>query len=170
MKRWMLCLMAVLFVCQSPDAALCLDAQLIGLHLPQGTWLFDQGFMHGLPLASGAGSPRGDRPLINPKRRHKRWYGTPMGEQGHDEHHRLCRGAQPIEDRPCRVTEGFVTRLIDTPLFLPRVDTAIALASEASGRALPIGAQCGCGVHASPPDFVWKQAKRSMLDPHFCYK
>src|SRR2546429_4289495 len=34
----------------------------------------------------------------SPKRRHNRLQGTPMGEQGHDDHHGLCRGAQPIED------------------------------------------------------------------------
>src|SRR6266536_528731 len=47
------------------------------------------------------------------------------------------------------------------------MDTDIALARLASGRAVPIGAECGCGVHGGPPGFVWKQAKRSMLGPPF---
>src|SRR6516164_9211933 len=47
------------------------------------------------------------------------------------------------------------------------MDTDIALARLASGRAVPIGAECGCGVHDGPPGFVWKQAKRSMLGPPF---
>src|SRR5262249_16930583 len=52
-------------------------------------------------------------------------------------------------------------------LLLPRMDTKIALARLASGRAVPIGAECRCGVHDGPPGFVWKHAKRSMSGPPF---
>jgi hypothetical protein len=90
-----------------------------------------------------------------------------MGEQGHDEHHGPCRGAQPIQDRGFGDAEGLMTLVTDKPLFLPRMDTDIALASLASGRAVPIGAECGCGVHDGPPGFVWKHAKRSMSEPPF---
>src|SRR5215467_6101756 len=60
--------------------------------------------------------------------------------------------------------------MTDEALLLLRMDTDIALAGLASGRAMPVWAECGGGVHDSPPGFVWKQAKRSMLDPHFRYK
>src|SRR5262245_19747652 len=93
-----------------------------------------------------------------------------MGEQGHDDHDRLCRSAQPIEDGAFASAEGFVTRMTDEAPLLLRMDTNIALAGLASSRAMPVGAACGCRVHDSPPGFVWKQAKRSMLPPHFRYK
>src|SRR5439155_13777804 len=63
--------------------------------------------------------------------------------------------------------EGFVTRVTDEPLFLLRMDTDIALARLASGRTVPIGAECGCGVHDGPPGVVWKHAKRSIFGPPF---
>src|SRR5262245_10533440 len=93
-----------------------------------------------------------------------------MGEQGHDDHDRLCQSAQPIEDGAFASAEGFVTRMTDEAPLLLRMDTNIALAGLASSRAMPVGAACGCRVHDSPPGFVWKQAKRSMLPPHFRYK
>src|SRR5207249_3917950 len=55
----------------------------------------------------------------------------------------------------------------DEPLFLLRMDTDIALARLASGRTVPIGAECGCGVHDGPPGVVWKHAKRSIFGPPF---
>src|SRR5215831_467529 len=36
------------------------------------------------------------------------------------------------------------------------MDTDIAPASLASGRAVPIGAECGGGVHDAPPGSAWK--------------
>ena len=107
--------------CHPHNAALFLDAEFIGLHLPQVTWLFDQGLVHGLPLLTGTGPPRGDRPLVKRKTRHNRLQGTPMGEQGHDDDHSFCRGTQPIEDRACGGAEGFVALMTDEPLLLPRV-------------------------------------------------
>src|SRR5262249_4221051 len=148
-------------------AALFLAAELIGLHLPQVTWLLDQILVHGLTLTARAGPPRRDGALIEAKRRHDGLYGTAMGEQSHDDDHGLGRGAQPIEDRAFCGAEGFVARVADEPLLLPRMDTDVTLASLASGRAVPIGAECGCGVHDGPPGFVWKQAKRSMSGPPF---
>src|SRR5215471_11625086 len=90
-----------------------------------------------------------------------------MGKQGHDDDDDVCRGAQPIEDRAFGGAEGLVALVTDEPLLLPRMDTNIALASLASGRAVPIGAECRCGVHDGPPGFVWKHAKRSMSGPPF---
>src|SRR5215813_578780 len=154
-----------------PDnTALFLDAQLIGLHLSQVPWLFDEVFLHGLPLSPGACPPIGDCALVKPQRRYNRLHGTAMGEQGHDDHDRLGQSAQPIEDGAFASAEGFVTRMTDEALLLLRMDTDIALAGLASGGAMPVGAECGCGVHDSPPGFVWQQANRSMLDPHFRYK
>src|SRR2546423_15491657 len=47
------------------------------------------------------------------------------------------------------------------------MDTDIALARLAAGRTVPIGAECGCGVHDGPPGVVWKHAKRSIFGPPF---
>src|SRR5215471_8609932 len=74
------------------DAALFLDAELIGLHLSQVAWLLDKILVHGLALTTRAGPPIRDGTLVEPKRRHDGLHGTPMGEQGHHEHHGLCRG------------------------------------------------------------------------------
>src|SRR2546429_3214148 len=149
------------------DAALFLDAQLIGLHLPQVAWLFDQVLVHGLPLSPRAGPPRRYGALVKPKRRHNRLRRTPMGEQGHHQHHGLGRGAQPIEDGAFAGAERLVTRVADEALLLLRMDTDIALACLASGRAMLIGAECRRGVHACPPSSVGERTKRSMSGPPF---
>ena len=62
-----------------------------------------------------------------------------MGEQGHNDHHGLCRGAQPIEDRACGGAERLATLRTDEAPVLTRMDTDIALADLASGRAVPLG-------------------------------
>jgi hypothetical protein len=79
--------------CHPYDAALFLHPDLIGLHLPQVTGLFDQVLLHSLPLSPGAGPPRGDSAFIEAERRHNGLHGTAMGEQGHHEGHGLYRGA-----------------------------------------------------------------------------
>jgi hypothetical protein len=149
------------------DAALFLDAQLIGLHLPQVPWSFDQALLHRLPLATGACPPISNGALVKPKSRHDRLHRTPMSEQGHDEHHGLCRGAQAIEDRTSAGAEGFVALVTDEALLLARMDSDLAHADLAPGMAMLIGAECRRGVHDAPPGFVWKHAKRSMPGPPF---
>ena len=78
-----------------------------------------------------------------------------MGEQGDHEHHGLCRGTQPLEDSPFAGAERFVSRVADEALLFVRMDTNIALAGLASGRAVLIGAAYGCGVHDTPPGCAW---------------
>src|SRR4029450_120192 len=79
-----------------------------------------------------------------------------MANQGHDDEHSPRRGPQPIEDRPFGSAEGFVTRVADEALLLPRMDTDIALANLASGMAVRIGAECNRGVHDNSPGCAWK--------------
>src|SRR5206468_24376 len=74
-----------------------------------------------------------------------------MGEQGHDEGHGLCRGAQPIEGCAFGGAERFATHGTQEPLVLACVDTDVALTDVASGRARQIGAEYDCGVHDRPP-------------------
>jgi len=51
-----------------PDnATLFLDADLIGLHLPQVTWVLDQMLMHPLALPAQAGPPIHDGAFVEPK-------------------------------------------------------------------------------------------------------
>src|SRR6516165_8391930 len=93
-----------------------------------------------------------------------------MGEQGHDDHDRLCRSAQPIEDGAFACAEGCVTRMTDEPLLLLRMDTDIALAALASGRTVLVGAECRRGVHDAPPGCAWKTLPRDVcLDPRLLY-
>ena len=70
--------------CHPHDAALFLDAELIGLHLSQIAWLLDKILMHSLALTARSSPPSRDGTLVKPKRRHDRLHGTPVGEQGHD--------------------------------------------------------------------------------------
>src|SRR4029434_8483051 len=107
-------------------------------------------------LTPRAGPPSSDRALIKAKRRHDGLHGTSMGQQGHNDDYSLGRGAQPIEDRTFCSAEGFVTRVADEPLLLPRMDTDIALADLASGMAVLIGAECSRGVHDDSPGCAWK--------------
>ena len=58
---------------------LFLDAQLIGLHLPQVAWLFNQILVRGSALMARAGPPRRYGALVKPKSGHNRLQGTPMG-------------------------------------------------------------------------------------------
>src|SRR2546422_2803373 len=130
----------------------------------QSTGFLAQLLLPALPLSTSAGPPSRYGPLVEPQSGHNRLHGTPMGEQGHDEDHRFCRGAQPIEDRACGRAEGFVARVTDEPLLLPRMDTDIALASLASGRTVPIGAEDGCGVHEDPPPgCAWKHCQEKYV-------
>src|SRR5207237_7109094 len=118
-------------------------------------------------LSARAGPPLSNCPLVEPQGRHNRLHGTPMGEQRHDEAHRLGRGTQTVKHRAFGSAERLVALVADEPLFLLRMDTDIALASLASGRAVPLGAECSGGVHDRPPCCVWKQAKGRMLAHHF---
>ena len=79
-----------------------------------------------------------------------------MGEQSYNEHHGLCRGAQPIENWPFAGAEGFVTLMADEALLLLQMATNMALTSLASGMAVPIGAKYGRGVHDTPPGREWQ--------------
>ena len=152
------------------DAALFFHAQLIGLHLSQVAWLLDKILVHGLALTARASPPRRDGALIKPTCRHNRLHGPPMGEQGHDEHHRVGRGAQPIENGAFAGAEGLLTRVTDEPLLLLRMDTNIALADLTSGRAVPVGAECRRGVYDAPPGCAWKTLPGEVcLDPRLLY-
>src|SRR2546425_2540955 len=151
------------------DATLFLHADLIGWDLPQVTGLFDHVLLYGLPLSPGAGPPIGNRPLIKPKSRHNGLHGTPMGKQGHDEGHGLCRSAQPIKHRAFGSAERLATlRTNEAPVFL-RMDANVALADVASGRTRQIGAEYRGGVHDDSPLLVVLGSipRKSMSGPPF---
>src|SRR5438874_313544 len=153
-----------------PDnTALLLDAQLIGLHLSDVPWLLDQRLMHGLALPPRARPPIRSRAFVASKRRHKRLHGTPMGAQRHDEAHRLGRGAQAVTHRACGGAERLMALVADEPRFLLRMDADMAPASLASGRAVPIGAESGCGVHDAPPGCAWKHCHEEYVWTPVCF-
>src|SRR5215475_5146491 len=151
------------------DATLFLDPEFIGLYLAQVPGLFDQVFVHRLPLTARASPPSRDGTLVEPKRRQDRLHGTPVGEQGHDEHYRFCRGAQPVEDCTFAGTEGLVTRVADEALLLLRMDTNIALADLASRMAVRIGAEYRCGVHDAPPGYAWNHCHEKYVWTPVCF-
>src|SRR5262245_6084945 len=153
-----------------PDhTALLLDAQLVGLHLSEVSWLLDQILVHGLALPPRASPPIRYSACVESKRRHNRLHGTPMGEQRHDEAHRLGCGAQAVKHRAFGGAERLMALVADEPLFLLRMDTDIAPASLASGRAVPIGAECGCGVHDAPPGCAWKHGHEEYVWTPVCF-
>ena len=49
-----------------------------------------------------------------------------------------------------------------------RMDTDIALARLASGRAVPIGAEWGGGVHDAPPGYAWKHCHEKYVWTPVC--
>src|SRR5215831_1778518 len=49
------------------------------------------------------------------------------------------------------------------------MDTDIAPASLASGRAVPIGAECGGGVHDAPPGSAWKHCHEEYVWTPVCF-
>src|SRR4029453_3862606 len=104
--------------CHPHDAALFLDPEFIGLYLAPIAWLLDQILMHRLALTARSSPPSGDGTLVKAKCRHDRLHGTPVGKQGPPEHHRLCRGTQPIEDSPWAGAESFMTRVANEALLL----------------------------------------------------
>ena len=90
-----------------------------------------------------------------------------MGEQGHDEDHRLGRGAQPIEDSTFGGAERLATLRADEAPGLARMAANITLTDVASGWTRQVGAACGGGVHDCPPSIVGECTKRSMSGPPF---
>src|SRR5262245_44586876 len=49
------------------------------------------------------------------------------------------------------------------------MDTNIAPASLASGRAVPIRAECGCGVHDAPPGCAWNHCHEEYVWTPVCF-
>src|SRR5262245_4203499 len=76
---------------------------------------------------------------------------------------RLHRGPQAIPGGAFRSAEGLVALRAHEALVLTRVDTNIALAALASGRARQIGAKYRCGVHDDPPGVVGEHAKKEYV-------
>src|SRR4029453_16056855 len=120
-----------------------LDAEFIGLHLPQVPGLFDQVLLHNPPPAPRACPPNPGGVPVKTNSPHDPLHETPMGEQRHHEAHGLGRGAQAVKRGAFGGAERLMALVADEPLFLLRMDTDIALASLASSRAVSIGAECG---------------------------
>ncbi len=96
--------------------------------------------------------------------------GTTLREQCDRKHHRLGGGAESRADRAGRLGAGLTARRADEPLGLVRVDADVPLAYSPPRRAGPMRAAYGGGVHACPPGFAWKRAKRSMAGPPFAFQ
>src|SRR6266404_730222 len=153
-----------------PDKApLRLDADRVGLDLPQVPRLLDQRLMDRLPWDPSARQPTRYRPLLIAKCHDDRWQWTPVGHQGHHQADRLRRGPQAI---PCRAfprAERLVALRTHAALVLTRVDVNVTLACLSSGGARQIGAECGCGVHEASPllALLGSMPRRSMSGPPF---
>src|SRR5215831_14219547 len=143
------------------DLALLLNADLIGLHLPQVPRLFDHVFLHGLGGSTRPCKPAGHGPLVEAKSHHNSLQRTAMGHQREHEADRLSRGPQPVEGRPGGRGEGLATLLADEAVLFARVNSDIALPSLASGEAFQIGTKCVSEVHLPPPgnDLAWAKSR-----------
>src|SRR5215510_7989331 len=62
-----------------------------------------------------------------------------------------------------------MTRVADEALLLLRMDTDIAPADLASGRAVPVGAACRRGVHDAPPGCAWKHCHEKYVWTPVCF-
>src|SRR5262249_20941976 len=62
-----------------------------------------------------------------------------------------------------------MTRVADEALLLLRMDTDIAPADLASGRAVPVGAECHRGVHDAPPGCAWKHCHEKYVWTPVCF-
>ena len=133
------------------DAPLFLDADLVGLHLPEGPRSLDHMFLDRLALYACPLQPGGYGPLIHAESDNDGLQGAPVRHQGHDPGHRVRRSPQTIKRRASGGGEGLVTLGTDEAFLLTRVDANVALAGLASGRTRQIGAEDGRGVHAYPP-------------------
>jgi uncharacterized protein (DUF2236 family) len=79
------------------DAALLLDAYLVGLHLSEGARWLDEMFLHRLTLHPSAREPTRHRLLVIAKRHDERLPWTTVSHPRHHEAHRLHSGPQAIE-------------------------------------------------------------------------
>ena len=86
-----------------PDnTPLSLDAYLVGCPLAESPRLLDEDALLGLALAASACPPRRDHPLVELKGHPNGLHGTAMGEQRHDQRHKVTRSARAVKDCPVR--------------------------------------------------------------------
>jgi len=57
----------------------------------------------------------------------------------------------------------------DEALLFLRMETNIALADLASGMAVPMGAEYGCGVHDAPPGCAWTHCHETYVWTPVCF-
>ena len=93
------------------EAPLGLDADRIGLDVPEVPGLLDQMLLHGLPLAAGTCLPRHDRPLVKPPGHDDRLQWAAVRQKRQHEHHGL-------DWRPFRRGEGLVALRADASFVL----------------------------------------------------
>ena len=92
-----------------------------------------------------------------------------MGQQGHNDHHRLCGGPHAIEDRAFVGAEGLPAFFTEKALVLLGMEANVALADLASGVAIQIGAEYGCGIHGGPPDVEHKFGLQEYVGIPICF-
>jgi hypothetical protein len=91
------------------EAPLGLDADRVGWHLPQVTWLLDQRRLDRLTLDASTRPPPRHRPLVIATRHDDRLPWTTVGHQRDHETDRFRRGPQALEGRAWRGGERLVT-------------------------------------------------------------
>jgi len=155
--------------CHPHDAALGLDAYLIGLHLAEVSWVLHQMRLDSLALAAGARAPRCHGAFIEPKGDDNRLQRTAVRHERNDKGHRLRRSPQAVKRGACRRGECLGARRAQEPFVLARVETNIALACLTSGRALQIGAEDSGGVHDDSPllALLGSMPRKNMSGPPF---
>lgn len=132
-------------------APLLLDADLVGLHLPEVARLLDQVLRHRLTLAPRPSQPPRHRPFVEPTGDDDGLPWTAVSHERDHERHGLGRGPQAVERRALRGGERLVTLHAQEPPVPTRLDANVALACLSSGRTRQIRAEYGGGVHNRPP-------------------
>jgi hypothetical protein len=133
----------------------------------RGTRRLDQRLLHGLPLDASVRPPARHRPFVNANRDDHGLHWTAVSKQREHKTYRLDRGAQAVQRRALRGGARLLALRAETPLVRTRMDTKSALACLTSGGTRQVGAECGCGVHVSPPHVALTCAKKRMAGPLF---
>ena len=87
----------------------------------------------------------------NPNGHDERWQWAAVRQERAPERDAFGWRPQAVAGRPCRRGAGLAARRTDEALVLTCVETTVALADWASGRAREMGAADACGVQDRPP-------------------
>ena len=164
-RHSVMCNATVYEISRLEDAPLVLAPYLVRVPLSHVVRLLHQRHLDSLPGAACARPPTGHGPLTSAPCSTDRVPWTAVHAQGPPKAARLCRELHALAPRALGRTQRLMAQPLEEPRGLPRVDTKVALASLASGRARARGTTYGCGVRDCPPGGAGEHPKRRMFGP-----